>query len=416
MPRSALLCVLLFASSAAAAPPAKPNLVVILADDLGYECISANGGESYSTPNIDRLANLGARFERGYSQPLCTPTRLQLMTGQYNVRNYTHFGELRRTETTFAQLLKQAGYSTGIFGKWQLGREIDSPQHFGFDTSVLWQHTRRPSRYPNPGLEFNGAERNYTMGEFGPDVVQTEVLKFIDANSSKPFLLYYPMMLVHGPFIPTPEDAEYDRKATNENAGQDKKFFASMMKVMDRHVGELLARLEQNGVKDRTVVIFVGDNGTGKGITSRFQGHDYAGGKGQSTTTGMHVPYIVHWPGVTQSGSVVRQLADTTDVLPTLLDAAGVARPQNLQLDGSSLRPALLGQSGTRETIYSWHPTPKREFAASPTHKLYADGTLVTWGRVRMRNRPSRQLPRRSRCDGACRPCSTATPKPARPN
>ena len=137
------------------------DLVLILADDFGYECVTANGGESYRTPNIDRLAAAGMRFERCHVQPLCTPTRVQLMTGLSNARNYIEFGAMERKAVTFAHLLKNAGYVTGIAGKWQLGTERDSPRHFGFDEALLWHHMRRASRYGNPGFELNGEPRDY---------------------------------------------------------------------------------------------------------------------------------------------------------------------------------------------------------------------------------------------------------------
>lgn len=152
-----------------------------------------------------------------------TPTRVQLLTGLYNVRNYTNFGSLDRTQTTFAQRLKKAGYATGIFGKWQLGREKDAPQHYGFDESVLWQHTRRPPRYANPGLEFNGIEKNFTNGEYGPDLVNQEALKFIEKHKAQPFLLYYPMILPHAPHQPKPESADCNPKALGEKRS-DKKY------------------------------------------------------------------------------------------------------------------------------------------------------------------------------------------------
>ena len=153
----------LAAAAEAAEPASRPNIIVIMADDFGFECVAANGGESYQTPNLDRLAAEGVRFEQCFVQPLCTPTRVQLMTGLYNVRNYVNFGTLPRTEKTFGHLLKQAGYATGICGKWQLGHEPDSPQHFGFDEAYLWQHTRRPPRYANAGLERNGKAEDFHL-------------------------------------------------------------------------------------------------------------------------------------------------------------------------------------------------------------------------------------------------------------
>jgi|TARA_Y100000780_G_scaffold96969_1_gene88294 arylsulfatase A len=137
----------------------EPNIVLIMADDMGYECVTANGGESYSTPNLDRLARGGMRFEHCYSQPICTPSRVQLMTGNYNQRNYIRFGLLDPAVTTFGHLAKRAGYATCIGGKWQLENGLKGPNHFGFDEYCLWQLTRRPSRYPNPGLEVNSTLR-----------------------------------------------------------------------------------------------------------------------------------------------------------------------------------------------------------------------------------------------------------------
>ncbi|MCP4450008.1 MAG: sulfatase-like hydrolase/transferase, partial [Planctomycetes bacterium] len=141
----------------------RPNILLIMADDLGYECVGANGGTSYQTPVLDRLAATGMRFEHCYAQPLCTPSRVKIMTGIYNVRNYVKFGVLDRKQTTFAHLFKKAGYATCIAGKWQLGKEVDAPQHFGFDEFCLWQYFRgntdkagHDTRYENPHLEING--------------------------------------------------------------------------------------------------------------------------------------------------------------------------------------------------------------------------------------------------------------------
>ena len=175
----------------------KPNIVLILIDDFGYECVTADGGESYRTPVMDRLAATGVRFEQCHAQPLCTPTRVQLMTGIGNKRNYTHFAHLDPSQKTFGNLLKDAGYATCITGKWQLSNGFNGPAHFGFDEYCLWQLKRRPGRYKNPGLEINGKLHDYTKNEYGPDIVSDYALDFITRKKDVPFFLYYPMMLTH---------------------------------------------------------------------------------------------------------------------------------------------------------------------------------------------------------------------------
>lgn len=220
----------------------RPNIILIMADDFGYECVTANGGQSYQTPNLDKLAATGVRFENCHVQPLCTPTRVQLMTGRYNVRNYLNFGTLIRTETTFGHLFKTAGYRTGICGKWQLGREVDSPQHFGFDESCLWQHKRRPPRYANPGLEYNGIEKDFADGEYGPTLVNDFALDFITRHREQPFFLYYPMILTHSPFQPTPDSADWDPKTRSEKELQDVKYFADMTAYSPRQNADMTVR------------------------------------------------------------------------------------------------------------------------------------------------------------------------------
>ena len=357
----------------------RPNVVLILADDFGYECVAANGGQSYQTPHLDRLAKGGVRFEHCHVQPLCTPTRVQLMTGRSNVRNYLNFGTLVRTETTFAHLLKKAGYATGVCGKWQLGREADSPQHFGFDEAYLWQHTRRPGRYANPGLEHNGKELDFTGGEYGPKLVNDFALDFVTRHKDRPFFLYYPMMLTHAPFQPTPDSPAWDPKAKGEGANQDVKHFADMVAYMDKLVGRLDARLGELGVRDNTLVLFVGDNGTGRPVTSRFRGADYKGGKGTTTAAGTHVPLIASWPGVIRQGRVNADLVGSVDFLPTICQAVGAGVPANT--DGVSFLPQLRGEKGTpRESLYSWYSPRQqadltvREWAHDHHHKLYRDG------------------------------------------
>jgi arylsulfatase A len=375
----ALACALAWNTPAAADEPKKPNFVLIVADDFGYECVAANGGQSYKTPHLDRLAAAGVRFEHCHVQPLCTPTRVRLMTGRYNVRNYLNFGTLVRTETTFAHLLKKTGYATAVCGKWQLGREKDSPQHFGFDESYLWQHTRRPPRYANPGLEHNGKELNFTSGEYGPKLVNDFALDFVTRHKDKPFFLYYPMMLTHNPFQPTPDSPDWNPKATGEGVNQDVKHFAGMVAYMDKMVGRLDAKLAELGIRDNTLVLFVGDNGTGRGVTSRFRGRDVRGGKGTTKATGTHVPLIASWPGVVRKGHVNADLVSSVDFLPTICQAVGAEVPADT--DGMSFLPQLRGEKGTpREWLYTWY-SPRQgadmtvtEYAFDRDHKLYRDG------------------------------------------
>ena len=365
-------------SAALSAAERKPNLVLIMADDFGYECVTANGGQSYRTPNLDKLAAGGMRFEHCYVQPLCTPTRVQLMTGYYNVRNYIDFGTLDRKATTFAHVLKKAGYVTGICGKWQLGQEKDAPQHFGFDDAFLWQHTRRPPRYANPGLEHNSRELDYAKGEYGPTLINDFALDFVTRHKDAPFFLYYPMILTHDPFQPTPDSATWDPKAQGEQVHRDVKHFADMTAYMDKMIGRLVAKLDALGLRENTLILFLGDNGTGVSVTTQFKGQPYQGGKGTHTARGNHVPLIASWPGKIPAGKVSRDLVGSVDFLPTLCDAAGIKTPGGL--DGRSFFPQLRGERGQpREWLYTWYardggPKPQWEFVMSTTHKLYRDG------------------------------------------
>jgi arylsulfatase A len=364
--------------------PSKPNVILIMVDDFGYECIGANGSTSYQTPHVDRLAQGGMRFEHCYSQPLCTPTRVQLMTGQYNIRNYVRFGYLDPKQTTFAHQFKRAGYTTGIVGKWQLGGGFDGPKHFGFDEYCLWQLTRRPPRFANPGLEINGKEVVYNQGEYGPELVNNYALDFVTRHKDQPFLLYYPMILTHSPFQPTPDSPDWDPKAEGEKVHRDDRHFGEMVNYMDKMVGRLVARLDELKLRERTLIIFIGDNGTGKGIVSKLGDVKVDGGKGQMDDNGMRVPLVVNWPGVVPAGKVSRDLVDSTDHFPTICQAAGIPLSAELNLDGQSYYPQLRGEKGRpREWTYCWYAPNQgkvnkpRQFARTQRYKLYGDGRFV---------------------------------------
>ena len=213
----------------------QPNVIVILADDLGYECVGANGGKSYRTPHLDRLAREGVRFEHCYAQPNCTPTRTQLMTGLSNVRNYVSFGELEKSQTTFGNIFSQAGYATCIAGKWQLGsKDPGLPKHFGFDEHCLWAHMGRGERYANPSLNVNGEFKTFE-GKYGPDICQEFVLDFIRRTRSKPFFVYYPMLLTHGGYEATPDSVDWG-KPTAQSREHGQQHFADMVAYMDKRL------------------------------------------------------------------------------------------------------------------------------------------------------------------------------------
>ncbi len=356
----------------------KPNVVLILIDDFGYECVTANGGESYKTPVMDQLAATGVRFEQCHAQPLCTPTRVQLMTGMSNRRNYTHFGHLDLSQKTFGNLLKDAGYATCITGKWQLSNDYAGPAHFGFDEYCLWQLNRRPGRYKNPGLEINGQQRDYTANEYGPDIVSDYALDFIARKKDAPFFLYYPMMLTHSPYDPSPDSDDYLADKPNKARDKASGHFADMVAYADKLIGKLVAKLDELKLRDDTLILILGDNGTGRGTPSKFQGRDVVGGKGTTTTWGTHVPGIGNWSGHFASGKVCADLIDATDFLPTICDATATKIPA--ELDGRTFLPQLRGEKGTpREWLYAWYnpsggPTAKGEFAHDAQFKLYADG------------------------------------------
>jgi arylsulfatase A-like enzyme len=383
---------LLAAPLAMAQQAQRPNVLLILADDFGQECLNCYGGESYKTPNLDRFAQQGTRFTHAYAQPLCTPTRVQLMTGQLNFRNWVGFGLINPQERTFGHMMREAGYRTAIAGKWQFySYEADgSPRHrigmlpeqSGFHEWLRW-HDRdtetKGSRYANPVINENGSMRADTRGKYGEDEFADFLIRLMKQESSKPFFAYYSMVLTHGPFNPTPRSADW---ASGNRLKDDPKYFGDMVEYLDATVGRVLAATPAN-----TLVLFFADNGTPREITSRFQGRSMRGGKGFTTEAGMHVPLLARRPGQ-KAGSVCRDLVDSTDFIPTICEFTGARLFEGQPLDGRSFLPQLQGKKGNpREALfahYDPHPGCKVDF--KPTrlvwdhqHKLYPDGRLYHW-------------------------------------
>jgi len=233
----------------------KPNVIVIMIDDMGYECVGTYGGTSYKTPHMDSLATDGLKFNYAYSTPICTTSRVQLMTGKYNFRNYQEFGYLKNGETTFGHLMQQAGYKTMIAGKWQLNglytkeeRHLDPKKvnEFGFDEYCLWQLTKQKKeggeRFWKPMVEQNGEVIKSTKdGSYGPDIFTDYVCDFMEREKEKPFFVYYPMVLVHDPFISTPDSD--DMKIKGQPA------FADMMAYCDKMIGRIRTKTEKIGYR-----------------------------------------------------------------------------------------------------------------------------------------------------------------------
>ncbi|WP_413430833.1 sulfatase-like hydrolase/transferase [Crateriforma spongiae] len=394
-----LALLLLLAATADAAGPARPNIVLIMADDLGVECLGSYGGTSYATPNLDELAGQGIRFSNAHAQPLCTNTRVQLMTGLYNNRNWQAFGILDRNSQTIGHYMSDAGYQTCIAGKWQL-YSYDPPdypgaamrrgtgmrgQDAGFDEYSLWHngHTEdKGSRYADPVIEQNGAMRTDTAGQYGPDLWVDYICDFIDRKQSddQPFFVYYPMALPHGPMTPTPISNDWQDPSKRHDDSTD--YFADMVQYTDRCVGRVVDKIDQLGLAEQTLIIFYSDNGTHQSITSNTDNGPIRGGKGLTTDAGTHVPLIVRWSGVIQPGEKPH-LVDSTDFLPTVLDAAG--KPETLKrTDGVSFLPVLMGDDTARRDWIFCHYDPRpgwdkdqfshARFARDHRYKLYGDG------------------------------------------
>ena len=393
-------CVLVLAISfclagSVAAAPQRPNIILIMADDVGYECFGCYGSKQYQTPQIDRLARQGMRFTHCYSQPLCTPSRVKLMTGLSNVRNYSGFSVLNRDQRTIGQYFKSAGYQTMIAGKWQLlGSEHYSaqfrgkgshPEKMGFDESCLWQVDKLGSRYWEPLLYINGKNQQFAKDQYGPTLATDAITQFMQAQREKPFFVYYPMIQVHSPFQPTPDSKSRTSKNQQRN-------FEDMVAYMDKLVGRIASKAEELGIAERTLILFVGDNGTHKRIKSKLQGQTIVGGKGQTTDAGTRVPFVAYWPGVIKAGQVSQDLVDFSDFLPTTLEAIQATVPSGL--DGQSFLPQLLGKPGKpRHWMHCYYcPRPEKtkpvRFVRDQRWKLYGSGQFFDVSSDPLEQRP----------------------------
>ncbi|WNJ18389.1 sulfatase-like hydrolase/transferase [Pontibacter sp. G13] len=334
----------------------RPNIVMILVDDLGKEWVSCYGADLIETPNVDALAQNGMKFDNMYVMPQCTPTRVSLLTGQYPFRHGwvnhwdvprwgggAHFDETQNPCLSLA--LKQSGYATCVAGKWQVDDfrvEPDAMTRAGFDHYCMWTGyetgiEESGERYHNPYVRSDeGAET--LDGAFGPDVFTNFITEFIGNHADTPFFVYYPMVLTHTPLVVPP----------GKSAESNLKKHQAMVQYADDLTGKIVASLEAAGVLDNTLIIWTTDNGTTGKIQGKLNGRKIRGAKSKTTEPGACMPFIAHWPAQIKGGQTSDALVDVTDLLPTFLDLAGKPLKgtyESWKIDGQSFAPALKGKS-----------------------------------------------------------------------
>lgn len=346
----------------------RPNILLIMADDLGAKELACYGNQTHRTPNLDRLANTGVMFRTCWATPICSPSRAAIMTGRYGFRTRWYHNNMKfpigdaglhlgKSQLIFAELLKSAGYATAVSGKWQLpGRLPDLCHDFGFDEYAIWASVRqlpdptayrgpvegaqdivpgRTSRYWHPCILSNGKHLPTTEQDYGPDKFADFLIDFMKRKGRGPFLAYYPMCLTHGPHDPTP--------APTRPGGKTEGGFQHNVEYMDKIIGRLVKALDDLGLRDNTILFFTADNGTG------------GQGKGQATELGARVPMIVNCPGTVKARAPSDELVCFADVLPTLADFAGAGLPEGYVIDGKSFAPLLRGETAQhREWIFSY--------------------------------------------------------------
>jgi arylsulfatase A-like enzyme len=348
----------------AADPPRKPNIVILLADDLGFADVGFHGCKDIPTPNIDSIARNGVRFTNGYvSGPYCSPTRAGLLTGRYQNRFGHEFNPggrpaggdkgLPTSETTIADRLRAAGYRTGVVGKWHLGNAPKfHPQKRGFDEFFGFlggAHTY----FPGKGAPIYRGTTVVMEKEYLTDAFGREAVSFIDRNKDRPFFLYLAFNAVH-----TPMDATEARLKKFDTLPKGmRRTYAAMHSAMDDAVGRVLDRLRSAGIEENTLIFFLSDNGgpTMKGVTINASRNDPLRGSKRTTLEGgIRVPFAIQWKGKLAAGKVYEQPVIQLDILTTALAAAGVETRPEWKLDGVNLLPYLGGKKTGQphDTLY----------------------------------------------------------------
>jgi arylsulfatase A-like enzyme len=381
--RSVLSSLLAGAALGSQSRAARPNVVVILADDQGWGDLSINGNTNLSTPNIDSIGRRGAQFDRFFVSAVCAPTRAEFLTGRYHprtgVRGVTTGQErLNLDERTVAQAFQDSGYATGAFGKWHNGSQPPFhpnsrgfAEYYGF-TSGHWAH------YFDTEMDHNG---RLTRGKgYIVDDLTDHALAFIDKNRRNPFLCYLPVNTPHSPmqvpdkFYSKFANATFKLTATNpsqEDIGMTRAALA-MVENLDWNVGRVLARLRDLKLEDNTIVLYFSDNGPN---SWRWNG-GMKGRKGSVDEGGIRSPLLIRWPGKIRPGLVVRQIAGAIDLMPTLAELTGIEPGRTKPLDGRSLAPLLLRQNAGWPDRMIFSMQNKMISVRTQQHRLDPEGRL----------------------------------------
>ncbi len=326
----------------------RPNIILILADDVGLGDVGCTGGP-YKTPQIDSLAKSGMRFEYCYSTPLCGPSRCELLTGRYPFRtglinNNSPNAIKPGREIMIPTIMKRAGYTTASVGKW--GQMCLGPGEWGFDEYIVFPGSGRYWREQTTHYRVNGQQRELLEGQYLPDIMHSFLVDFIARHKDRPFFVYYPMSHIHGPIVRTPD-------SKGEEGGD--RLYADNIQYMDKLVGKLMAELDRLDLREKTLVLFAGDNGTAHfGVRiSTVHGQYISGMKATMREGGSRVPLLANWPGVTPAGKVNRDLIDFSDFFATLAELGGAKLPEGATLDSHSFAPQIKGEIGKpRDWVY----------------------------------------------------------------
>ena len=337
---------------AADAPsPPKPNIIFILADDYGIPGVGCYGG-AFKTPNLDALAAGGVRFERCYAAPLCAPSRALCLFGRYAFRtgvldNGCGAAARPEKEVSIAKTLRQAGYATAMAGKWNQLEYLETAadgRAWGFDEFLRWDKSKG-ERYWQPALNKNGQPAPTNDASYGPDLFHEFVVDFIRRHRAGPFFVYYPTPLIHGPILRTPDSQEGGQRRDKIKTAGATQLYADNIAYLDKLVGKLVAALDEMKLRERTLIVFTGDNGCVP--VGTIDGRPVDGKKSQVNEGGSRVPLIANWKGVTPAGRVLKDLVDFSDFYATFAELAGAKLPEGVTLDSRSFAPQIRGERGT---------------------------------------------------------------------